>query len=152
MDHGNLSWRVRCAAPGLLVGWGRGAQLQPGPPREQPSGRSAEEPGTFGLGRAQCSFRVCAERESRCLTESGVTESDVKLEISTNDRGWWVGGGALLEHLKTDYARTSGQVPMVEVKAYRQMALLSSAFAFRWSKWNMACNSTRVVFRVQYAN
>lgn len=41
---------------------------------------------------------------------------------------------------------------MVEVKAYRQMALLSSAFAFRWSKWNMSCNSSRVVFRVQYAN
>lgn len=95
MDHGNLSWRGRCAAPGVLVGWGRGAQLQPGPPREQPSGRSAEEPGTVGLGRAQCSLRACAERESRCLTESGVTEPDVKLEISTDDRGV-AGGGRRL--------------------------------------------------------
>lgn len=39
----------------------------------------------------------------------------------------------------------------MELKAYRQMALLSSAFSFGWSKWNMVCNSTRVVFRVKYA-
>lgn len=42
------------------------------------------------------------------------------------------------------------QVPLVEMKAYRQMALLSSAFAFGWSKWNTLCNSTKVVFKVQY--
>ncbi|XP_072876664.1 dynein axonemal intermediate chain 7 isoform X7 [Chlorocebus sabaeus] len=38
-------------------------------------------------------------------------------------------------------------VPLVEVKAYRQMALLSSTFAFGWSKWNLLCNSTKVVFK-----
>lgn len=37
----------------------------------------------------------------------------------------------------------------MELKAYRQMALLSSAFSFGWSKWNMLCNSTRVVFQVR---
>jgi cancer susceptibility candidate protein 1 len=31
------------------------------------------------------------------------------------------------------------------------MALLSSAFAFGWSKWNAVCNSTKVIFKVQYA-
>ncbi|XP_052031208.1 dynein axonemal intermediate chain 7 isoform X1 [Apodemus sylvaticus] len=41
------------------------------------------------------------------------------------------------------------KVPQLELKAYRQMALLSSAFSFGWSKWNMVCNSTRVVFRVK---
>ncbi|EGV97863.1 Cancer susceptibility candidate protein 1 [Cricetulus griseus] len=41
------------------------------------------------------------------------------------------------------------KVPLVEVKAYRQIALLSSAFVFRWSKWNMACNSTNVVIKVK---
>ncbi|XP_045410151.1 dynein axonemal intermediate chain 7 isoform X6 [Lemur catta] len=41
------------------------------------------------------------------------------------------------------------KVPLVEMKAYRQMALLSSAFAFGWSKWNLQCNSTKVVFKVK---
>ncbi|XP_024847592.1 dynein axonemal intermediate chain 7 isoform X6 [Bos taurus] len=39
--------------------------------------------------------------------------------------------------------------PSVEVKAYRQMALLSSAFAFCWSKWNTACESKKTVFQVR---
>lgn len=37
------------------------------------------------------------------------------------------------------------------MKAYRQMALLSSAFAFGWSKWNMQCGSGKVIFKVEYA-
>ncbi|XP_040599528.1 dynein intermediate chain CFAP94, axonemal isoform X2 [Mesocricetus auratus] len=47
------------------------------------------------------------------------------------------------------YVVINNKVPLVEVKACRQMALLSPAFAFCWSKWNMACNSTRVVFGVK---
>ncbi|XP_069441633.1 dynein axonemal intermediate chain 7 isoform X4 [Ovis canadensis] len=39
--------------------------------------------------------------------------------------------------------------PLVEVKAYRQMALLSSAFAFCWSKWNTACDSKKAIFQVR---
>lgn len=39
----------------------------------------------------------------------------------------------------------------MEMKAYRQMALLSSAFAFGWSKWNMQCGSEKVIFKVEYA-
>uniref|UniRef100_A0A2K5Q006 Dynein axonemal intermediate chain 7 n=1 Tax=Cebus imitator TaxID=2715852 RepID=A0A2K5Q006_CEBIM len=46
------------------------------------------------------------------------------------------------------YVIINNKVPLVEVKAYRQMALLSSAFAFGWSKWNLLCNSTKVVFKV----
>ncbi|PNJ07297.1 CASC1 isoform 1, partial [Pongo abelii] len=47
------------------------------------------------------------------------------------------------------YVVINNKVPLVEVKAYRQMALLSSAFAFGWSKWNLLCNSTKVVFKVR---
>lgn len=75
----------------VSVGWrgglflGRKPSCNQAPPREQPTGRSAEEPGTVGLGKAQCwgqltedsvdtvHFRARAERESRCLIESGVT-------------------------------------------------------------------------------
>uniref|UniRef100_A0A2K5ZW09 Dynein axonemal intermediate chain 7 n=1 Tax=Mandrillus leucophaeus TaxID=9568 RepID=A0A2K5ZW09_MANLE len=46
------------------------------------------------------------------------------------------------------YVVINNKVPLVEVKAYRQMALLSSTFAFGWSKWNLLCNSTKVVFKV----
>ncbi|KAL6075115.1 hypothetical protein STEG23_022554, partial [Scotinomys teguina] len=49
------------------------------------------------------------------------------------------------------YVVVNRKVPLVEMKAYRQMALLSSAFAFGWSKWNTVCNSTKVVFRVKEA-
>ncbi|XP_053410335.1 dynein axonemal intermediate chain 7 [Nycticebus coucang] len=47
------------------------------------------------------------------------------------------------------YVIANNKIPLVEVKAYRQMALLSSAFAFGWSKWNLECNSSRVVFKVK---
>uniref|UniRef100_G1TAN0 Dynein axonemal intermediate chain 7 n=1 Tax=Oryctolagus cuniculus TaxID=9986 RepID=G1TAN0_RABIT len=47
------------------------------------------------------------------------------------------------------YVVMNSKLPLVEMKAYRQMALLSSAFAFGWSKWNMLCSSTKVVFKVR---
>ncbi|KAM5333616.1 dynein axonemal intermediate chain 7 isoform 4-T4 [Glossophaga mutica] len=46
------------------------------------------------------------------------------------------------------YVVTNCKVPLVEMKAYRQMALLSPAFAFGWSRWNMQCGSKNVVFKV----
>lgn len=46
------------------------------------------------------------------------------------------------------YVATNHKDPLVEMKAYRQMALLSSAFAFGWSKWNMQCGSEKVIFKV----
>ncbi|XP_027448835.1 protein CASC1 isoform X7 [Zalophus californianus] len=39
--------------------------------------------------------------------------------------------------------------PLVEMKAYRQLALLSSAFAFGWSKWNTVCNSKKVIVKLK---
>lgn len=47
------------------------------------------------------------------------------------------------------YVATNYKLPLVEIKAYRQMALLSSAFAFGWSKWNAVCDSKKVVFQVR---
>ncbi|XP_057558187.1 dynein axonemal intermediate chain 7 isoform X5 [Hippopotamus amphibius kiboko] len=47
------------------------------------------------------------------------------------------------------YVVINYKFPPVEVKAYRQMALLSSAFAFGWSKWNIVCDSKKVVFQVR---
>ncbi|XP_021114740.1 protein CASC1 isoform X1 [Heterocephalus glaber] len=47
------------------------------------------------------------------------------------------------------YVVINNKVPLVEMKAYRQMALLSSAIAFGWSKWNTLCDSTNVVFKVR---
>ncbi|KAM7115360.1 dynein axonemal intermediate chain 7 isoform 1-T1 [Molossus nigricans] len=46
------------------------------------------------------------------------------------------------------YVATNYKVPLVEMKVYREMALLSSAFAFAWSKWNTQCGSKKVVFKV----
>ncbi|XP_053777691.1 dynein axonemal intermediate chain 7 isoform X2 [Desmodus rotundus] len=46
------------------------------------------------------------------------------------------------------YVVTNYKVPLVEMKAYRQMALLSPAFAFGWSRWNTQCGSKNVVFKV----
>ncbi|XP_057412479.1 dynein axonemal intermediate chain 7 isoform X6 [Balaenoptera acutorostrata] len=47
------------------------------------------------------------------------------------------------------YVVINYKLPLVEVKAYRQMALLSSAFAFGWSKWNTVCDSKKVLFQVR---
>ncbi|XP_054446876.1 dynein axonemal intermediate chain 7 isoform X1 [Pteronotus mesoamericanus] len=46
------------------------------------------------------------------------------------------------------YVATNSKVPLVEMKAYRQMALLSPAFAFGWSRWNAQCDSKKIVFKV----
>ncbi|XP_023593866.1 dynein axonemal intermediate chain 7 [Trichechus manatus latirostris] len=47
------------------------------------------------------------------------------------------------------YVLINNKAALVELKAYRQMALLSSAFAFSWSKWNISCGSSKVVFQVK---
>ncbi|XP_037704031.1 dynein intermediate chain CFAP94, axonemal isoform X3 [Choloepus didactylus] len=46
------------------------------------------------------------------------------------------------------YVVINNKVPLVEMKAYRQMALLSSSFAFGWSRWNLRCDSDKVIFKV----
>lgn len=40
------------------------------------------------------------------------------------------------------------QAPITEFRAYRQIALVASAFAFGWSKWNLESGQDQVVFKV----
>jgi len=40
------------------------------------------------------------------------------------------------------------QDPLTEHPAYQQMALLASACAFSWSKWNGKCGAEHVVMQV----
>ncbi|XP_042525234.1 dynein axonemal intermediate chain 7 [Dipodomys spectabilis] len=47
------------------------------------------------------------------------------------------------------YVIINNKGALVEVKAYRQIALLSSTFAFGWSKWNAVCDSQKVVFKAR---
>ncbi|XP_068962368.1 dynein axonemal intermediate chain 7-like [Petaurus breviceps papuanus] len=44
------------------------------------------------------------------------------------------------------YVAVNNKDPLVEMKSYRQMALLASAFSFSWSKWNKQSGSA-VVFK-----
>ncbi|KAM9638919.1 dynein axonemal intermediate chain 7 isoform 3-T3 [Morphnus guianensis] len=39
------------------------------------------------------------------------------------------------------------KAPLAEVRAYQQMALVASAFAFAWSKWNLEAGQEQVVFK-----
>ncbi|XP_045321405.1 dynein axonemal intermediate chain 7 isoform X5 [Leopardus geoffroyi] len=47
------------------------------------------------------------------------------------------------------YVVINHKEPLVEIKAYRQLALLSSAFAFGWSKWNVECGSKKVIVKLR---
>ncbi|NXN72190.1 CASC1 protein, partial [Himantopus himantopus] len=46
------------------------------------------------------------------------------------------------------YVSVSKKAPLAEVRAYQQMALAASAFAFAWSKWNLEAGQEQVVFKV----
>ncbi|XP_008946057.1 PREDICTED: protein CASC1 [Merops nubicus] len=47
------------------------------------------------------------------------------------------------------YVSVSQKAPLAEVRAYQQMALAASAFAFAWSKWNLEAGQEQVVFKVR---
>ncbi|NXV83701.1 CASC1 protein, partial [Atlantisia rogersi] len=46
------------------------------------------------------------------------------------------------------YVSVTKKAALAEVRAYQQMALMASAFAFSWSKWNQAAGQEQVVFKV----
>uniref|UniRef100_A0A8C8SXU5 Dynein axonemal intermediate chain 7 n=1 Tax=Pelusios castaneus TaxID=367368 RepID=A0A8C8SXU5_9SAUR len=46
------------------------------------------------------------------------------------------------------YVCVNKKTPLAEVTAYEQLALVASAFAFSWSKWNLASGQDQVVFKV----
>ncbi|XP_029896750.1 dynein intermediate chain CFAP94, axonemal isoform X9 [Aquila chrysaetos chrysaetos] len=45
------------------------------------------------------------------------------------------------------YVSVNKKAPLAEVRAYQQMALVASAFAFAWSKWNLEAGQEQVVFK-----
>ncbi|XP_010150333.1 PREDICTED: protein CASC1, partial [Eurypyga helias] len=46
------------------------------------------------------------------------------------------------------YVPVTEKAALAEVRAYQQMALVASAFAFAWSKWNLEAGQEQVVFKV----
>ncbi|XP_067162037.1 dynein axonemal intermediate chain 7 isoform X1 [Apteryx mantelli] len=46
------------------------------------------------------------------------------------------------------YVCVNKKAPLAEVRAYQQMALVASAFAFSWSKWNLESGEEQVVLKV----
>ncbi|NXT81291.1 CASC1 protein, partial [Zapornia atra] len=46
------------------------------------------------------------------------------------------------------YVSVTKKAALAEVRAYQQMALMASAFAFSWSKWNQEAGQEQVVFKV----
>ncbi|NXK25035.1 CASC1 protein, partial [Arenaria interpres] len=46
------------------------------------------------------------------------------------------------------YVSVTKKAPLAEDRAYQQMALVASAFAFAWSKWNLEAGEEKVVFKV----
>ncbi|NXE21401.1 CASC1 protein, partial [Ardeotis kori] len=52
------------------------------------------------------------------------------------------------EEYSHKYVSVNKKAPLAEVRAYQQMALLASAFAFAWSKWNVEAGQEQVVFKV----
>ncbi|NXX93181.1 CASC1 protein, partial [Centropus bengalensis] len=47
------------------------------------------------------------------------------------------------------YVTENKKVLRTEVKAYQEMALVASAFAFAWSKWNLEAGEGQIVFKVR---
>ncbi|NXN40389.1 CASC1 protein, partial [Rhinoptilus africanus] len=45
------------------------------------------------------------------------------------------------------YVSVNKKAALAEVRAYQQMALVASAFAFAWSKWNREAGQEKVVFK-----
>ncbi|KFW73320.1 Protein CASC1, partial [Pygoscelis adeliae] len=46
------------------------------------------------------------------------------------------------------YVSVNKKAALAEVRAYQQMALVASAFAFAWSKWNLEAGQEQVVLKV----
>ncbi|XP_032050105.1 protein CASC1 isoform X3 [Aythya fuligula] len=61
-----------------------------------------------------------------------------------------IGINEALLTVTTVFAEVQIQIkaPLTEVRAYHQMALVASAFAFGWSKWNLEAGQDQVVFKV----
>ncbi|XP_025786205.1 protein CASC1 isoform X2 [Puma concolor] len=97
-------------------------------------------------------------KENLCMLAS--VKVDNKKHSSTLEGRWMTPISCILALKETGlnifptghshfYVAINHKEPLVEIKAYRQLALLSSAFAFGWSKWNVECSSKKVIVKLR---
>ncbi|NWJ09709.1 CASC1 protein, partial [Crypturellus undulatus] len=96
-------------------------------------------------------------KEHQCMVVAVVVEEEKVLSSLT---GKWMSPVQLTVLLKKaginifpgeyshKYVRVNKKAPLAEVRAYQQMALVASAFAFSWSKWNLESGEEQIVFKV----
>ncbi|XP_064011996.1 dynein axonemal intermediate chain 7 isoform X2 [Pogoniulus pusillus] len=96
-------------------------------------------------------------KDHQCMLSSVATQEEDLLSYVT---GKWLSPVGLRAVLKKagvnifpgefshNYVCVKKKVPLAELGAYQQMALLASAFAFARSKWNLEAGPKQVVFKV----
>ncbi|NXI37843.1 CASC1 protein, partial [Galbula dea] len=94
----------------------------------------------------------------QCMLSSVVAEGK---EVLSHITGQWINPLALRASLRRagvnifpgenahKYVSVPKKAPLAEVRAYQQMALAASAFAFAWSKWNVEAGQEQVVFKAR---
>ncbi|XP_075754692.1 dynein axonemal intermediate chain 7 isoform X3 [Pelodiscus sinensis] len=94
---------------------------------------------------------------NQCMLSSVIVDGGEQLSHLT---GRWTSPVSLTVALKkagvnifpSDYSHkfvcVNKKTPLAEITAYQQMALVASAFAFSWSKWNLVSGQDQVVFKV----
>uniref|UniRef100_A0A8D0HV79 Dynein axonemal intermediate chain 7 n=1 Tax=Sphenodon punctatus TaxID=8508 RepID=A0A8D0HV79_SPHPU len=98
---------------------------------------------------------------NQCMLASvTIPEESQETELLSHLRGKWMTPLGLTIALKTaginifpaeyshKYVSVNKKLPATELAAYQQIALVASAFAFGWSKWNLECGEDRVIFKV----
>ncbi|KAM7131222.1 dynein axonemal intermediate chain 7 isoform 1-T1 [Ciconia maguari] len=95
---------------------------------------------------------------NQCMLSSVVVEEK---DVLSHVTGKWISPVGLRAALKKagvnifpgeyshKYVSVNKKAPLAEVRAYQQMALVASAFAFAWSKWNLEAGQEQVVFKVK---
>ncbi|NXA20325.1 CASC1 protein, partial [Ibidorhyncha struthersii] len=96
-------------------------------------------------------------KDNQCMLSSVVVEEK---DVLSHLTGKWISPLDLRAVLKKagvnifpgeyshKYVSVKKKAPLAEVRAYQQMALAASAFAFAWSKWNLEAGQEQVVFKV----
>ncbi|NWY62761.1 CASC1 protein, partial [Chionis minor] len=94
---------------------------------------------------------------NQCMLSSVVVEEK---DVLSHLTGKWISPHDLRAVLKKagvnifpgeysyKYVSVNKKAPLAEVRAYQQMALVASAFAFARSKWNLEAGQEQVVFKV----
>nr|XP_056702592.1 dynein axonemal intermediate chain 7 [Euleptes europaea] len=95
--------------------------------------------------------------KNQCMLISVTTMEDA--DLLSNLRGKWMPPLALAYALRqagmnifpaeysSKYVSLNRKILDAELTCYQQMALVASAFAFGWSKWNWHCGEDQIVFK-----